>query len=709
MLPRRPGLGRLSLVSPVVGAIAAAVVVSGIFAAPVTATAREIAPRDSLVTSLDTTPLAPHDIVIDATGSYAFVVTCTSGQTAQIIRIDLSTFTMDDSAALTSTCGRAVAMQDDTIYVTTSDRLYRIGAATFGPSGPTTSDSVAIDDYGNALDVYGSYAYIGHHVGASGDKITKVNITGPTMTVATTFPSGGSWPWNMEIDPTGTYAYVVHPTSNTLTKIRLSDDSVVASLPVGQSYGVALDDSGTYAYVPSAYSPYLLMRVRLSDFTVDDSVVLPVTWAYGVDVNAAGTLAYVGRDRQGTDVVKVNLGPSMSVEETISVPSAPSTLAISPTAPYVYTANSADLQGRTVSKIAIIGSTPAPTVSGLSSTSGPLSGGGTVTISGDNLTGATGVSFGGTAATILSGSDDTVAVTVPAAGSAGARNVTVTTPGGTSTQSAPYTYLAAPVVTSMLPSSGPTSGGTVVTITGTDLSGATVDIGGTQAATTANTGTSLAFTTPAAPAGPASVTLTTPGGSAGAGTFTYQAPPAPIPPAAPMAPIAAPGSSSARVSWSPVETPGSFPVSTFQVTSSPTGGSCLTTALSCEIAGLSNGTSYTFRVRALSGAGWGGWSPPSAAVTPAATAAPSIVISGSRDQVVGRSVITVSGISTLPPGTILRPWLKRPAGSRFTEGSAAIAAASDGSFTWSRRAARAITVYVQTLDGSVRSNSIRIR
>jgi DNA-binding beta-propeller fold protein YncE len=697
------------LLAPMMGAIAAAMLISTGAAGPLAAAAPQIAPRDSLVTSLDTSPLAPHDIAIDAAGTYAYVVTCTSGQTAQIIRIDLSTFMIDDSATLTSTCGRAVVLQDDTIYVATSDRLYRIGASTFGPSGPSTSDYLAIDDYGNALDVYGSYAYIGHHVGASGDKITKVNISGPTMTIASSFPSGGSWPWNMEIDPTGTYAYVAHPTSNTLTKIRLSDDSVVASLPVGQSYAVALDDSGTYAYVPSAFTPYLLMRVRLSDFTIDDSVVLPVTWAYGVDVNAAGTLAYVGRDREGTDVVKVNLGPSMSVAETISVPSSPSTLAISPTAHFVYTANSADLQGRTVSKIAITGIVPTPSVNSLSVSSGPLSGGGMLTISGDNLTGATDVSFGGTSATILSGSDDTIAVTVPATGSAGARNVTVTTAGGTSTQTVTYTYVAAPTVTSMSPDSGPMAGGTTVTISGTALTGAIVDMGGALVATTSNTGTSLTFATPAAPAGGATVTVTTAGGSVVAGTFTYLGPPTPTAPASPGVPHATAASGSARVTWDAVTSPGSFAVSTYQVSSSPLRGMCLTTSLSCEVKGLVNGTAYTFRVRALSGAGWGEWSAPSNAVTPLAAPVPRIVIAGTRGQSAGRTVIMISGTSNLPAGTTLRPWLKRSAASRFTEGSAEIVVAPDGSFNWSRRAVRGITVYVQAVDRSVRSNTIRIR
>jgi hypothetical protein len=451
------------------------------------------------------------------------------------------------------------------------------------------------------------------------------------------------------------------------------------------------------------------VRVRLSDFTFDDSVTLPFYWAFGVDVDSSGTTAYVGQDREGANLAKVNLGPGMSIAETITVQSAPTSLAISPTAPFVYTANSADLNGTTVSKVAIGASAPTPTVSGLSLTSGPLAGGGALTISGDNLTGATGVSFGGTAATILSGSDDTIAVTVPAAGSAGDRNVTVTTPGGTSTQTATYTYVAAPVVATMSPSSGPVAGGTSVTITGTDLTGATVDIGGTQVATSANTGTSLSFTTPAAAAGPANVTVTTPGGSTAAGTFTYVAPPLPTAPAAPRSPSAVPGNASALVAWSPVSAAGSFPVSTYQVTSSPFGGSCLTIALSCEITGLTNGTAYTFSVRALSGAGWGPWSAPSLEVAPQAAARASIVISGSRDRARGATMVTVTGRSNLGAGTVLRPWMRLGGQPGFRQGSTDILIDDTGSFEWSRRTARTITLYVRTVDGSVTSNRITIR
>jgi hypothetical protein len=85
----------------------------------------------------------------------------------------------------------------------------------------------------------------------------------------------------------------------------------------------------------------------------------------------------------------------------------------------------------------------APAVTGVSPGSGPVSGGTSVTITGSGLTGATGVSFGGTAASSFTVNGDTsITATAPAATAAGPVDVTVTTPSGTSATSSAdqYTY-----------------------------------------------------------------------------------------------------------------------------------------------------------------------------------------------------------------------------------------------------------------------------
>lgn len=194
--------------------------------------------------------------------------------------------------------------------------------------------------------------------------------------------------------------------------------------------------------------------------------------------------------------------------------------------------------------------------------------------------------------------------------------------------------------------------------------------------------------------------------------FTPQAPPAPppppvYPPSEPLGVTAVAGDASAVVTWTAPSDPGSYAISTYQVTAAPGGKLCLASApsLTCEVIGLTNGTDYTFTVRALNGAGWGSQSVPSDAVTPRAPARPVIVITGSRSA----SVIDVTGTSTgLGMGAILRPWVRFPGQGSATQGVAEILIDTTGSFAWQRRTSKTIHVYVATADGSTRSNTVTL-
>ncbi|MEU8569589.1 IPT/TIG domain-containing protein [Streptomyces pathocidini] len=162
----------------------------------------------------------------------------------------------------------------------------------------------------------------------------------------------------------------------------------------------------------------------------------------------------------------------------------------------------------------------APVITSIFPTSGPLAGGNTVTITGTGFTSATAVSFGGTPATFIVNSATQITATAPAH-AAGAVNVTVTSPGGTS-NAVPYTYVAAPTITSISPPSGPTSGGNTVTITGTGFGGATAVTFGPNPATsfTIVSPTQITATAPAG-TGSVNVTVTGPGGTSNAVPYTY--------------------------------------------------------------------------------------------------------------------------------------------------------------------------------------------
>jgi subtilisin family serine protease len=86
-------------------------------------------------------------------------------------------------------------------------------------------------------------------------------------------------------------------------------------------------------------------------------------------------------------------------------------------------------------------------------------------------------------------------------------------------------------------------------------------------------------------------------------------------PGAPTSVSAVAGLNSATVSWSAPSSNGGSTISSYTVTSSPGGYTCTTSTLSCTVAGLSNGNSYTFTVVARNVTGTSPSSSPSNSVT----------------------------------------------------------------------------------------------
>jgi large repetitive protein len=106
-------------------------------------------------------------------------------------------------------------------------------------------------------------------------------------------------------------------------------------------------------------------------------------------------------------------------------------------------------------------------------------------------------------------------------------DVVVTKPGSSATSTGGFTYYEEPTITGggIAPHVGPVTGGTRVTISGTNFTGTTsVTFGGTAAnlAACSVSTTTITCSTPAHAAGVVDVIVTTPGGSAtSTGGFTY--------------------------------------------------------------------------------------------------------------------------------------------------------------------------------------------
>jgi hypothetical protein len=171
---------------------------------------------------------------------------------------------------------------------------------------------------------------------------------------------------------------------------------------------------------------------------------------------------------------------------------------------------------------------PRPIVTNVSPNSGTTAGATSVTITGTNFTDANIVTFGGAAATdVVVVNDNTITATTPAH-SPGAVDVVVSVPYAfTGTGTSAFTYISppgAPTVTGITPGSGATSGGTNVTITGTNFTGATAVTFGGAAATSVVVinSTTITATTPAHAAARVDVVVTAPSGiGIGTGLFTY--------------------------------------------------------------------------------------------------------------------------------------------------------------------------------------------
>jgi len=185
---------------------------------------------------------------------------------------------------------------------------------------------------------------------------------------------------------------------------------------------------------------------------------------------------------------------------------------------------------------------------------GPVVGGTQVTITGENLAGATGVKFGADSASSFTpdpSTPDTKMTAVSPPQAAQAVHIRVATAEATSPEAAAdvFTYMAAagpvppppgkgPFVSSLSPPSGPKAGGTPVTIMGARLAGATqVDFGGLVVPSSGFSAASDAEIKLNSPArgtpGTVDVKVTTPGGVSNAAPFTYEEPPPPPPPVPP--------------------------------------------------------------------------------------------------------------------------------------------------------------------------------
>jgi formylglycine-generating enzyme required for sulfatase activity len=163
------------------------------------------------------------------------------------------------------------------------------------------------------------------------------------------------------------------------------------------------------------------------------------------------------------------------------------------------------------------------TISSVSPAQGSTQGGTVISITGTGLQTTSGVRVGGVACTNVTVLTPTLVRATTPPGQPGEASVAVTTNGGTTLASSPFIYVQQQI-TSVVPSVGPYSGGTPITVNGQFLAGATaVTVGGVPCTNVVSVSpTQVTAVTPAGSVGPADVVVTCAKGTVtAAGAFTY--------------------------------------------------------------------------------------------------------------------------------------------------------------------------------------------
>ena len=561
----------------------------------------------------------------------------------------------------------AVDDRDDTVYVGTQGARLVVVDGRTGAVVATTSVGTPVQ--GVAVHQDDDTVYFTEEGGTGDDTLWVLN---GRNTSASPYPIPvGNNPAGVAVDQDDDTVYVANSNDDTLSVIRGATSAVARTIPVGPApVGVAVHDDDDTVYATQFGGPRLSIIAGASLAVTPD--FLPSGELYGVAVNQADDTVYVGSQNR-TEFWIVSGG----MDDTVQLPS-----------PAIGMRGIAVDQADDTVYVATVDDTPAA---------------GWISV------------INGRTDQLL---DDTIAVGATALG------VAVDQWGDNAGLLYVANGSALLVIADVTPSMPPTSGsaGTPVTITVNapqvdysidDTTVTLVCFGSTSVAFTPATGYTWTTAAPAgAPGTTVPVTAVFDGGlTARVGSFTYPSPPGPGPGPVATAPgppgdvSAVAGDASAVVSWRTPQDQGSYPVTDYEVTSSPTGGTCLTKApaTSCEITGLTNGVTYSFRARALNGAGWGIASAASAPVTPRAER--SLVITGARDAADARS-IRISGTAIGMAGETVTPWIRFPGQTTYAAGTSRPTVSADNTFTWQRLSAK--KTYVYFTGESIRSNRVII-
>jgi len=124
------------------------------------------------------------------------------------------------------------------------------------------------------IDPVGGFAYFGTSTTAGPGAIVKVRLSDLTRVGSLVLSAEDDAPRSAVIDTAGGFAYFGSYDGD-IIKVRLSDFTRVGSIETGTGFAAAvIDTDNGFAYFGSYTSPAAVFKIRLSDFSIADTLVL---------------------------------------------------------------------------------------------------------------------------------------------------------------------------------------------------------------------------------------------------------------------------------------------------------------------------------------------------------------------------------------------------------------------------------------------------
>ena len=284
---------------------------------------------------------------------------------------------------------------------------------------------------------------------------TSVTILGKNLTAASAVTFNGTAATSYTINSAGTSITAVAPAYATnVTPYMVWATGSVLNIPVNVTTngGTTKNLAGNFSY--NIYKPNI-------------TAISPTTGSTGGNT----TVTITGKNLSYASKVYFGNNPNTTAGITLNSDTSLTVVAPSSTVANYVTVNVTTPGGVSVDPIQYYYTQSAPTFTSVSPTFGSDGGNQWVNITGTGFIAASAVSFGGSTATFAVINDTSITAKTPAL-QAQTVNIVITVPGNTAVGQNAYTFQGAPHITAISPSYGGTLGGNTVTITGTNLTGA---------------------------------------------------------------------------------------------------------------------------------------------------------------------------------------------------------------------------------------------